>query len=200
MHRVVWSSCLALLAAGSLMAQTPPAPPGPPAPPPAPPAARPPAAPPRSTGGLRIAFIRSQEILQRTPGFAAAESTLSREIAGFRAEVEKLQKQLDSATSAYDQQAIALSPAAKQTKQRELQQLAQRFQQRSGQLQDQAAQRQQELLAPINSRIRAIIEGIRAEENYSLIFDVDAPGNTLVAADPGLNITQRVIQRLQGSQ
>jgi len=198
MQRVVWS-CLVLVAAGSLAAQTPPAPAPPPAPPPAPTAA--PSAPPRSSSALpKIAFIRSQEILSRTPGFATAESTLSREIAGFRAEVEKLQRQLDSATSAYDQQAIALSPAAKQTKQRELQQLAQRFQQRSGQLQDQAAQRQQELLAPINARIRAIIDGIRAEENYSVIFDVDAPGGMLVAADPALNITARVIQRLQGSQ
>jgi Skp family chaperone for outer membrane proteins len=55
-------------------------------------------------------------------------------------------------------------------------------------------------MAPINSRIRAIIEGIRAEENYALIIDVDAPGTMIVAVDPGLNITARVIQRLQGSQ
>jgi len=197
MQRVVLS-CLALFAAGSLAAQTPPAPVPPPAPAP-PPAARP-AAPSRSGGPLKIAFIRSQEILMRTPGFAAAESTLSREIAGFRAEVEKLQKQLDSAVSAFDQQSIALSPAAKQTKQRELQGLSQRFQQRSGELQERVQQRQQELLAPINARIRAIIDGLRAEENYSFIVDVDAPGNVVVAADPALNITQRVIQRLQGSQ
>jgi outer membrane protein len=148
----------------------------------------------------KIAFIRSQEILSQTPGFAAAESTLSREIAGFRAEVEKLQRQLDSAVQAFDQQSLALSAAAKQTKQRELQALNQKFQQRSGELTEKAQQRQQELLAPINARIRAIIEGIRAEDNYTLIFDVDAPGNQLVAADPAYNITSRVIRRLQGSQ
>lgn len=180
---VCW--CLALFAAGSLAAQTPPT--G--------------AAPARSSSsGVKIAFIRSQEILQRTPGFATAESTLTREVTGFRAEVEKLQKQLDSALAAFDAQAIALTPTARQTKQRELQALQQRLQERGGQLQERAAQRQQELLAPINARIRAIIEGIRAEENYGLIFDVDAPGVTIVAADPGLNITARVIQRLQGSQ
>lgn len=178
---VCW--CLALVAAGSLAAQTP-----------AGGAARP------SAGALRIAFIRSQEILQRTPGFAAAESTLTREVAGFRAEVEKLQHQLDSAMSAFDQQAIALTPTARTTKQRELQQLQQRFQERGGQLQERAAQRQQELLSPINARIRSIIEGIRAEDNYALILDLDAPGVSIVAIDPALNITARVIQRLQGSQ
>ena len=174
---VCW--CLALFAAGSLSAQTP---------------SR------SSTAGVKIAYIRSQEVLQQTPGFALAESTLTREVQGYRAEVEKLQKNLDSALAAFDAQAIALTPAARQTKQRELQGLQQRLQERGGQLQERAAQRQQELLAPINARIRAIIEGIRAEENYGLIFDVDAPGVTIVAVDPALNITARVIQRLKGSQ
>jgi outer membrane protein len=187
MRRAVWS-CLALFAAGSLAAQTPPAGGA--------------AAPARQAAatGLKIAVIRSQEILQRTPGFAAAESTLTREIQGYRAEVEKLQKQLDSAVTAFDQQSIALTPAARQTRQRELQQMQQKLQERGGALQDRAAQRQQELLSPINARIRAIIEGIRAEENYALVFDIDAPGTQLVAVDPALNITARVIQRLQGSQ
>jgi outer membrane protein len=162
------------------------------------PANQPPARP--SSATPRIAFIRSQEILSQTPGFAAAESTMAREIAGYRTEVEKLQQQLDSAITAFEQQSIALSPTAKQTKQRELQQLQQRFQQRSGEIQERAQKRQQELLAPINQRIRAIIEGIRAEENFTFIFDADAPGGTLVAADPSLNITARVIQRLKGSQ
>ena len=179
---VCW--CLALLATGSLAAQTPPAGGSTPA---------------RSnaTAG-RIAIIRSQEILQNTPGFAAVESTLTREIAGFRAEVEKLQRQLDSALTAFDQQAIAFTPTQRQAKQRELQQMQQRLQERGGALQERAAQRQGELMAPINARIRSIIEGIRAEDNYSLIIDVDAPGTMIVAVDPGLNITARVIQRLKG--
>jgi Skp family chaperone for outer membrane proteins len=36
--------------------------------------------------------------------------------------------------------------------------------------------------------------------NFALIFDLDAPGNTIVAADPALNITARVLQRLQQAQ
>ena len=100
---VCW--CLALFAAGSLAAQTPSG-----------------AAPARSSSaGVKIAFIRSQEVLQNTPGFATAESTLTREVQGFRTEVEKLQKQLDSALSAFDAQAIAFTPTQRQAKQRELQ-------------------------------------------------------------------------------
>jgi outer membrane protein len=183
MRSAVWS-CLALFAAGSLAAQNPPA--G--------------AARPAGNQPVKIAIIRSQEILQRTPGFAAAESTLTREIQGYRAEVEKLQKQLDSAVTAFDQQSIAFTPTQRQAKQRELQQMQQKLQERGGALQERAAQRQQELLSPINARIRAVIDGIRAEENLSLVLDVDAPGTMIVSVDPTLNITARVIQRLQGSQ
>ena len=149
---------------------------------------------------LKIAFINSQEILRRTPGYAAAESTYLKEVEGFRTEVQKLQTQLDSAVQALDQQSIALSPAARQTKQRELQGMQQRMEQRTNELQDRARQREQELLQPIQARVDQVIKGIRAELNYAAIFDADAPGNSIVAADPALNITQKVLQRLQQAQ
>src|SRR6266508_902243 len=149
---------------------------------------------------LKIGFVSSRQILQLTPGYAAAESTFNREVLSFRGEVQKLQQQLDSAVRAFDQQSIALSPTAKQAKQRELQQLQQKFEQRSNELQGKAAQREQELLQPIQSRVNAVIQGLRAEGNYALIFDADAPGNNIVAADPALDITSRVLERLKQSQ
>jgi len=33
-----------------------------------------------------------------------------------------------------------------------------------------------------------------------LIFDADAPGSNIVAADPALDITSRVLERLKQSQ
>jgi outer membrane protein len=148
----------------------------------------------------RIAFINSREILQKTPGYAAAESTYLKEVDGFRLELQKLQTQLDSAVQALDQQSIALSPAARQTKQRDLQTMQQRMEQRTNDLQDRARQREQELLQPIQTRVNSVIQGIRAELNYTLILDADAPGGVIVAADPALNITAKVLQRLQQAQ
>jgi outer membrane protein len=148
-------------------------------------------------GPAKIAFINSREILQKTPGYAAAESTYLKEVDGFRTELQKLQTALDSAVQAFDQQSIALSPAARQTKQRELQGMQQRLEQRNTELQDRARQREQDLLAPIQARVNSVIQGIRAELNYSLILDADAPGGLIVAVDPTFNITAKVLQRLQ---
>jgi Skp family chaperone for outer membrane proteins len=149
---------------------------------------------------LKIAYINSREILQKTPGYAVAESTYLKEVDGFRTEIQKLQQQLDSSVTAFDQQSIALSPAARQTKQRELQTLQQRMETRTNELQDRARQREQELLAPIQARVNSIIQGLRAELNYALILDADAAGGLIAAADPALNITARVLQRLSQAQ
>jgi outer membrane protein len=153
-----------------------------------------------AAGPVKIAYINSREILQRTPGYAAAESTYSKEVDGYRSEVQKLQQQLDSAVQAFDQQSIALSPAARQLKQKDLQAMQQRMEQRTNELQDRARQREQELLQPIQARVNSVIQGIRAEMNYSLILDADAAGGLIAAADPALNITARVLQRLSQAQ
>ncbi len=159
-----------------------------------------PAAPTQAGAGVRIAFINSQEIMKRTPGYAVAESTYLKELDGFRNELQKLQRQLDSAVQQFDQQQIALSPAARQAKTKELQAMQQRMEQRNGQLRDLATQREQELLQPIQARVNTVIQGIRAEMNYALILDADAPNSIIVAADPTLNITAKVLQRLQQAQ
>jgi Skp family chaperone for outer membrane proteins len=147
----------------------------------------------------RIAYINSRTILDSTPGYAAAESTFYKEFQGMRDEVQKLQQQLDSAVNAFQQASIAMSPAAKDAKRRELQAMNDRMTQRSNDLDSQARARNQELLGPFQQRINTIIQGMRAEGNYSIIFDADAQGNGIVAADPSLNLTAKVIARVRES-
>jgi outer membrane protein len=160
-----------------------------------PPAAQ--AAPPVDA---RFGWVNSQLILQQVPGYAQAESTLNAEVAGYRAEVERFQAQLDSMIRDYDRQQIALSPTARQAKQQEIRDTQQRLQQRYNELQDKAASRERELVAPLEERVKGVIEGLRAERNLLFIFDVGAPGNNVVAADRTLDLTNVVIQRLKTTQ
>jgi outer membrane protein len=146
---------------------------------------------------LRIAYINSQVILANTPGRAAAESLFAREMVQWRGEVQRLQQQLDSAVAEYSRTSVVMSPTAKTAKEAELRQLEQRARQRAAELDQQSQTREQELTAPIMQRVTAVIEGIRAEFNYSLIFDAAAQGSALVTADRTLDISPLVIQRLQ---
>jgi outer membrane protein len=152
----------------------------------------------QSTPAARFGWVNSQLIIRQVPGYAAAESTLNAEIAAYRTEVQRMQTQLDSMVRAYDQQQIALSPTSRQAKQQEIRETQQRLEQRYNELQTQASDRERELVAPLEERVKGVIEGIRAERNLLFIFDVGAPGNNVIAADRALDLTAVVVQRLQG--
>lgn len=149
---------------------------------------------------VKVAYINLQEILRRTPGYVAAESTYRRLILGYQNELQRLQQQLDSAVQAFDQQALVLSPAARSTRQKDLQAMQQRMVQRQQVLQDSAQATEEQLMDPLRSRVNSVIQGIRAEQNYALILNVEPGGGFVLAADPALDITARVLQRLTQAQ
>ncbi len=153
--------------------------------------------PAAAPAGTRIGVINSRLILQATPGWAQAESTWTRENEGYRAEVQKMQATLDSASADFDQQSVVLSPSQRQAKRTELEQQRQKLEQRYAELQQKSAQRQAELLDPLQQRVNAVIEGVRAEGNFGLIFDVAASGSGIVAVDRALDLTPRIIERLK---
>jgi hypothetical protein len=45
--------------------------------------------------------------------------------------------------------------------------------------------------------VTAIIEGIRAESNITMIFDVSQQGSNILTADKACDLTQRVVDRLK---
>jgi outer membrane protein len=146
---------------------------------------------------LKLAYINSQAILAATPGRAEAESTFSREMVGYRAQVTGLQARLDSAVQEYNRTSLVLSPGVKQQREQQIRDLEARTRQQMDSLQQRASLREQELTAPLMQRVTAVIEGIRAEFNYSMIFDASAPNGALVTADRALDLSPLVIQRLQ---
>jgi outer membrane protein len=153
------------------------------------------AAPPQA--GVRLAYVNTQVVLRQTPGYQAAESTYTKELEGFQNEVQRLRDQFDSTVAAYQQRAIGLSQADRQAREAELRQMQQQLERRSNELTQRAQERERELVAPLEERIKSVIEGIRAERNLAIIFDVSAPGNGIIAADRTLDVTATVIQRLR---
>ena len=145
----------------------------------------------------KLAYVNTQAILKQTPGYVKAESTFTKELANYRVEVQKLQASLDSAASDFDQQSVMLSPTQRAAKRKDLQAQQQKLEQRTQELQQQAATRERELLDPIQNKVNSVIEGVRAAGNYAMIFDVSAPNNGIVTADKTLDLTQRVIQQLK---
>lgn len=148
---------------------------------------------------VRLGWVNSEAILTNLPEYATAESTYRVDLQGYQDEVRRMQASFDSATRAFDQQSIVLSPTAKQAKQDSLRAMQQKSDQRYQELQQRAQQRERELVAPVEQRVKAVIEGIRAEKNLAFIFDVSAQGSAVVAADKLLDLTPLVVQRLRSA-
>lgn len=152
-------------------------------------------APPEDTD---FVYIDSQAILQEAPGASEAQQTWSRELSQYRSEVQQLATQLDSMQTALEQQQDMLNDAAVERRRQEIAEKRSELQQRAQALEQRAAQRQQELLGPILDQVRAVINEIREERGYTMVFDASAAG--VLAADPRLDITDLVIERLQEQQ
>ena len=145
--------------------------------------------------GLKIGYINSEEILQEAPGVQEAQSQFDADMQGYQAEIQTMAQELEQMIQRYEQQQLTLSPEAKQQRQAAIRQKQQEYQQRLQLIDQQAGQRQAELVQPVMDQINAIIEEIRSEGNYSFIFNTAA--GAIIAADPSLDLTQEVIRRLQ---
>ena len=117
-----------------------------------------------SCGG-KLAWVNLGAVMKQDPKYTEAEGAYSKEMKGYNDEIERLQKQFDSTLADYQQKAVVLSPSAKQTKEADLRNLQTKIQTRMSELQTKATQRERELIGPIEERVRAVVDGVRAERN-----------------------------------
>jgi len=146
---------------------------------------------------VRIGYIDSQAILDQDPSAQAAQQQFEASMATYQAEVRQMGEDLQRLIDQYEQQQAMLSEEAKANREEEIRLRQTEYQQRISELEQQAGVRQAELVEPVMERITAVIEEIRAEGNYSMIFDVAAQG--IISADPALDLTPEVVRRLQAA-
>lgn len=153
------------------------------------------AASPAEAQQFKVGFLDSQRVLAESPAAATIRQTLETEFAPMRAEIEQLEQGLQQQQDALREAAAGLTPDAMQQRQQALQQQFTQYQQRVAQIEQAFAQRQQQLVEPLMTRIRGILEDVRRAGNYSFI--IDPPDGLIVASDPALDVTDQVLQRLR---
>lgn len=149
----------------------------------------------QATGGVKIGYLDSRRVIQEAPGAAEARSTLEKEMTGWQAQLKAMDDSLSTLMQQYQQQSVLLSADAKKAKEAEIVQKRSGWEQRAQQLQDQAGQRQEALMKPILDKVQIAINELRQAEGYAFIFDMAS--QAMVAADPALDLTDKVIARLK---
>lgn len=149
----------------------------------------------QAQSAVKLGYIDSQQILNQDPVALEAQQQFEADLARYRAEVDQIGQELQGLIGQYEQQEAMLSEEAKTNRQEEIRLKQTQYQQRISELEQQAGLRQAELVEPVMERINAVIEDIRADGGYSMIFDVAAQG--IISADPDLDLTAEVVRRLQ---
>ncbi len=145
---------------------------------------------------MKIAYLNSAKILEGAPGADSVKAEIDKEMAKYQGRIQSLQDSLQMMYADYQKQSVLLSPAEKKKREDAIEARRQVLAQRAQFLQDEANNRQHDMMDPITKKVEGIIETLRKEGGYSIIFD--AASQAMVSADTTLDLTTQVMTRLKG--
>jgi outer membrane protein len=145
----------------------------------------------------RIGYIDSRRLMQEAPGAQEARQAMEAEMQRFQQQIQAMQDSLQQMVQQYQQQSATLSPERRRTREEEIVARQRQFEERADQMEEAAARRQNELMEPIMDRVNTVITALREEGGYAIIFDAASSG--MVAADPALDLTPQVLERLRAA-
>lgn len=151
----------------------------------------------QAQGVPKIGYINSGQILSESSEAQAAQRSFDAEVTQYEASLASMQRDIETMITAYEQQAGTLSEDARTQREQEIITKRTEYENQARSLQTNMASRRDALIQPIMEKINQVLEDIRAEGGYSLIFDVAS--GAILAVDPSLDLTPEVLRRL-GSQ
>ncbi|MEO5580652.1 MAG: OmpH family outer membrane protein [Gemmatimonadaceae bacterium] len=147
----------------------------------------------------KIGWINSAQILSEAPGRAEAETRFKSEVTAYQAQLQRMSDSLQTMAATYEKDAAKLDSVTRVTRAKVIQDRETGYRTRAQQLDQQMQTRQAELVRPIMEGIQKIIEQVRAEDGYSIIFDVASQSGVILAADKKLDLTAKVLARVKAA-
>jgi len=154
-------------------------------------------APQGAAASAKIGYINSALLLQQAPGRAEAEAQFEREVGVYRQQIQRMDDSLRTLVAAFDRDVAKLDSVTRETRRTSIGQREVQYQARARGLDSTMQARQAQLVKPIMERVQSVIEAIRSEDGYAMIFDVGSQVSLVVSADKKLDLTERVLARLK---
>ena len=131
---------------------------------------------------IKIGHINSNDLMQIMPGRDSAQTVLQNEAAELENTFKEMQAEAEKRYNDYVANQAGWTELIRQTKQRELQDMAARIEEFQQNAQKQLQEREQEVLKPIIDRAKKAIEDVAREGGYTYILDT---GTAAVLYDGG---------------
>ena len=143
---------------------------------------------------VKLGHINSNDLMQIMPGRDSAQAVLQAEVTELENTLKSMQAEAEKRYNEYVAGQAGWTELIRQTKQREIQDMAARIEEFQKNAQEQLQNREQELLKPIIDRAKKAIEDVAKEGGYTYIFDAGTAA--LLYDDGGDDIMPLVKKKL----
>ena len=148
-------------------------------------------------GAQNIAHYNSQKVLAEYTKAKQATSDIEQFQNTLVAEIQTMQTTLEEQYRKLQQEGAAMSDWEREHLSSSVQDLNQRVQMASQQVQEQVYNKQTELFEPIYIEIEAALKAIAEAKKYDFVLDLS--GSRGIYSKPALDVTDQVITKLGGS-
>lgn len=142
----------------------------------------------------KFAAIRSNELVQQSPQFKTGQEKMKQEFERRANDLEAEAKKFGEDVKAFQKEAELLSAADRAKKEKDLNTRKIDLEYKSRQFQEERTTRERQLFAEMMGKIKTVIEQVAKEKGISLVIE------NPVYAEPGLDITEEVLKRLQAAK
>ena len=120
---------------------------------------------------VKIAHVNFTELYQLTSDADAARATMAAAQKEANETFQSMYEEFQAKNNDYQQKASTWTPAIKENKEKELSEIYNRLQEFQQSIQQELAQKEQELYAPIIEKVRGTVEKLAKAGGYAMVFD-----------------------------
>lgn len=145
----------------------------------------------------KVAYVDTRKILQEMPGRNQVEARYRTEVEALQSREKTMVDSLNAMVAAFEKDSATLTAAQRTERVTMLQEFDGRYRDTLQVLQNEAQQKQGEMMQPLFDQIKIALEDVRRAEGVAMIFDMGAQANPVVAMDKNLDLSDKVIAKLR---
>ena len=145
----------------------------------------------------KVAYVDSRKIMQEMPGRAQVEARIRTELEGLGVREKRMVDSLNTLMTAFQKDSATMTQEDRVARFTSIQKYDAGYRDTLEALQAEAQSKQTEAMQPLFDIIRIALEDVRQNDGLSIIFDLGAQVNPIVAMDKNLDISDKVIARIR---
>lgn len=134
----------------------------------------------------KVAHINVQELMSTMPDMKAANTQLEKIGGTYDTQYKTMVKEYQTKIEKYEKEATTVGDAMNQTRQTEVQEMANRIQQYQQTAQKELQQKQEDILKPILEKARLAIQKVAKAKGFQYVLDSSTGSGVLMAEGPDL--------------